>query len=382
MNEPHGGKLINRFKKRSRLDLDDIDLKVNLDNDQVAEVRNIAMGLYSPLTGYMNEDDFNSVLDKMRLSNGIPWSIPIFLPIPKKDWDKLKPGSKVLLQTKSGKKTTELAVLTVSDKYKFDRNRYTKGVYDTTDTEHPGVKMVHSWSNYVIGGDIWVFGKFESIFKEFDLSPAETRKVFENQGWKTIVGFQTRNPAHRAHEFIQKTALEFVDGLFINPIIGKKKSGDFKDDLILAVYKDLTGKYYPANSTHVGIYNSRMNYAGPKEAVFHAIVRKNFGCTHFIVGRDHAGVGDYYDSFAAHRIFDEIENLGMEIMKVSMAFYCRRCDLYTTSKICPHNEIYRVSPSGTQIREYISNKDYESLRRVMRDDVLDIIFSFDQPFVS
>lgn len=382
MIEPHGGKLINRFIDKKKIDLDNIDAEVNLTRDQISEVRNIATGLYSPLTGFLNKDDYENVLTKIKLTNGVPWSIPLIFPLPKSKWNKVKVGSQILLKETRRGKVIKLGVLQVSDKYEIDKGKYCKAVYGTTDRSHPGVRMINLYDDQVVGGDIWIFDEFAVEYPDYDLTPEQTRKVFEDKGWKTIVGFQTRNPAHRAHEFIQKMALEFVDGLFINPIIGTKKPGDFKDEVIFNVYKDLVEKFYPKNSTHISVYNSRMYYAGPREAVFHAIARKNFGCTHFIVGRDHAGVGDYYDKFAAHRIFDEIGGIGMEIMKVSNAFYCRRCDLYTTGKLCPHNEIYRIAPSGTQVREYIINRDYNSLKPIMRDEVLDVIFSFDKPFVS
>ena len=382
MNEPHGGKLINRINKSAKLAVKNISLKIIADNDQVSEIRNIAVGLYSPLEGYMNQDDFESVVSKMELANGLPWSIPVFLPLTEAQWKKVKPGSQIQLMQQLGKNEEELAILNVEDKFKYDQHKYCKNVYGTNDIKHPGVERIMQLSPYAVGGEIWMTGKYKSQYPDYDFTPVQTRKVFEDKGWKTIVGFQTRNAAHRAHEFVQKLALEFVDGLFVNPIIGSKKPGDFKDEVILDVYTNLVKQFYPPNSTHIGIYRSRMNYAGPREAVFHSIVRKNFGCTHFIVGRDHAGVGDYYDKFAAHKIFDKIEGLGMEIMKVSDAFFCRRCDLYTTGKICPHNQIYRVSPSGTQVRQYITEKNYEALRRIMRDDVLDIIFKYEHPFVE
>jgi sulfate adenylyltransferase len=382
MIAPHGGKLINRFTKKEKLDLDNIDLEVFLDVDQVNELRNIANGLYSPLTGYMNKEDFDSVLESMKFANGIIWTIPTIFPISKTEWNKLKPGSQVMLKQKRGEKEVDLGIIIVEDKYKFDKKKYNKSVYGTNDKNHPGVSMIAELDDYLIGGDIWAFDHFEVDLPDYDLAPAKTREIIEKNGWQTAVGFQTRNPAHRAHEYVQKQALEFVDGLFVNPIIGKKKKGDFKDEVILSVYTELVRQFYPRNSSLITIYNSKMHYAGPKEAVMHAIVRKNFGCSHFLVGRDHAGVGDYYDKYAAHKIFDELDDIDVQIMKVSAAFYCRRCDLYTTEKICPHNEIYRVSPSGTQIREYIKQKNYEALRRVMRDEVLDIIFSFDNPFVG
>lgn len=379
MNNPHGGKLVNRITTKVNLDLDSIDLELTMDSDQVSEIKNIGYGVYSPLEGYMNKDDFESVLEKMTLANGTPWSIPVVMPVNKTNYSKVGKGSQVLLKDESGK---ELAVMIVEDKYDFPKEKYYKSVYGTTDKEHPGVAMVETWDDYIISGEIWVYGKFDKKFEEFEKTPEETRKEFEKNGWKTIVGFQTRNPAHMAHEYIQKLCLEFVDGLFINPIMGKKKPGDFKDEVILSVYSMLVDQFYPKNSTAIGVYTSRMNYAGPKEAVMHAIVRKNFGCTHFIVGRDHAGVGDYYDKFAAHRIFDEIEDFGMEIMRVSAAFYDRRLKMFATEKTSPFNPIYRVSPSGTQVRKFITEKNYEALRQVMRDEVLDIIFSFEDPFVA
>ncbi|HEX9804171.1 MAG TPA: sulfate adenylyltransferase [Candidatus Dojkabacteria bacterium] len=383
MNDPHGGKLVNRISEKKKLDLDNIDLEVVLDLDQVSEVRNIATGIYSPLEGYMNKDDFMSVVNEMKLSDKkTPWSVPIFFPLSKTKWDEVKPGSQILLKEKRKTEEVEIGVLNVEEKFTFDKDVYNKQIYGTTNAEHPGVAMINKTSEYVVGGEIFAFGNFEIKYPDFDQTPEETRQVFQEHKWKTIVGFQTRNPAHRAHEFIQKICLEFVDGLFINPIIGKKKKGDFKDEVILAVYTMLVDNFYPKASTHISIYNSRMNYAGPREAVFHAIVRKNFGCTHFIVGRDHAGVGDFYDKFAAHKIFDQVENLGMEIMKVSSAFYDRRAQMFTTEKASPFSEIYRVSPSGTQVRKFIEEKNYEALRQVMRDESLDVIMSFDEPFVS
>ncbi len=382
MNEPYGGKLINRFIDPKDLNVKRSDLEIVLNEDQVSEVRNIATGLYSPLEGYMNQDDFESVLEKGKLANGLNWTVPIFMPLTKTEWDKVKPGSHLVLKMLQGKKKIEIGLLHVTDKYKFSPEKYSKKVYGTMDKEHPGVAMIYKTSPYVVGGEIWISGTFGIDYPGYEFTPAQTRAEFEKRGWKTIVGFQTRNAAHRAHEFVQKLALEFVDGLFVSPIIGSKKSGDFKDEVILKVYKNLVKQFYPDNSSTIGIYRSKMHYAGPKEAVFHAIVRKNFGCTHFIVGRDHAGVGNYYDKFAAHRIFDEIGNIGIEIMKVSAAFYCSRCDLYTTSKICPHNDIYHVAPSGTQVRKFIVERNYEALRRIMRDEVLDIIFSFENPFVE
>ncbi|KXK08363.1 MAG: sulfate adenylyltransferase [Candidatus Dojkabacteria bacterium] len=377
MNQPHGGVLINRFANKDKLSFDNIALSIELDDDQLSEVKNIAVGTYSPLNGYMNKDDFESVLEKARLTNGVPWSVPVFLPVSKVDYRCIKVGGQVSLRYK-GK---DIALMEVSDKFTFDAEKYVKSVYGTTDPNHPGVAMINSLSTYVIGGEIWVYEELPSKYLEFDLPPQKTRELFAEKGWNTVVGFQTRNAAHRAHEFIQKMCLEFVDGLFINPIIGKKKSGDFTDEVILAVYKMLVRDFYPANSTAIGVYSSRMHYAGPKEAIFHAIVRKNFGCTHFIVGRDHAGVGDYYDKFAAHRIFDEFEDIGIVPMRVSNAFFDKKSDMYTTQKASPFGPEHWISPSGTEVRRLIKEKNYKDLKYILRPEVLEEILKFKEPFV-
>lgn len=379
MNNPHGGKLINRNVKKSSLDFDNIDLEYSLDTNQIKELWNIAKGVYSPLIGYMSEEDVISVMDKMRLASGEVWTIPVFLPVNNSEYSKVKIGSQVMLKDSEGK---ELALLVVSSKYKIPKKKMSESVWGTSSRKHPGVKMLYDWEDYALGGEVFVFGKINPAFKQFAKTPKQTRKDFEKNGWKTIVGFQTRNPIHRAHEFIQKECLEFVDAIFVNPIVGGKKSGDFKDEVILEVYEKVLSEFYPPNSSYMAIYQSRMNYAGPREAVMHAIVRKNFGCTHFIVGRDHAGVGDYYGMFDSQEIFEKFPDLEIEIFKVSDAFFCRRCDIYTTGKVCPHNRIYHVAPSGTQIREYIKNEKIESLRQVMRDEVLDIIFANEKPFVE
>lgn len=378
VSTPHGGKLINKVVKKDDVDFDNIDYVIDVDNDQLSEIQNIAHGLYSPLEGYMNEDDFNSVVESMKLADGTPWSIPVFLPVSKEESENIKIGSQIQFKL-DGK---DFAIMTVENKFEFDRDKFNKNVYGTTDSDHPGVARINSISNIAIGGEIYLYEELPKLYPEFEQTPLETREIFKNNGWDTVVGFQTRNPAHKAHEYVQKLCLEFVDGLFVNPIIGKKKAGDFKDEVILAVYKELTDKFYPKNSTHLAVYKSRMNYAGPREAVFHAIVRKNFGCTHFIVGRDHAGVGDYYDKLAAHKIFDEIENLGVQIMKVSAAFYDKKTGSFTTEKTSVPDNSDIVSISGTKVREYVNNKDYEPLKLFIRDEVLDVIDSFDKPFVE
>lgn len=375
MNDPYGGKLISKILENSqRNDYDQI-LKIDLDHER--DIVNIAHGAYSPLTGFMNSDDFNSVVEDSKLSNGLTWTIPIYISISKKKANDFKIGSKILLKGKNVE-----AILSLEDKFSYSKEKFNKNVFDTNDLAHPG--SIHSFSEdeVFLGGEISLIEHKNHEHKSFNLAPQETRDMFKKKGWNSIVAFQTRNPPHLSHEFIQKIALEFVDGLLIHPIIGKKKEGDFSDDVILKVYDRIINKFYPPNSTMLSIFPSKMHYAGPREAVFHAIVRKNYGCTHFIVGRNHAGVGDYYHELAAHEIFDQIEDLGIEILKFSNAFYSPAMRMFTTQKVAPdiaHKD--KVSPSGTEVRKLIKAKRMEELLQFMRQETIDTILEFEKPFV-
>jgi sulfate adenylyltransferase len=379
--QPHGGKLINRRadpEKASEL-LSNIDFEYEIDLETTKDLVNIADGVYSPLEGFLNHDDFVSVVEKKILANGTVWTIPIYFHIPKKLGEHFRLGSNILLKNQD---LEAEFVLHVEDKFEYERVKFNENVFGTNSTEHPGVNIGFSDDDFLIGGEIWLIKEGKRLHPEYNLTPAQTRKIFKTNNWKSIVGFQTRNPAHLSHEFIQKLAMEFVDGLFINPIIGKKKPGDFKDEVILEVYKFLTQNFYPENSTFLSIFPSKMNYAGPREAVFHALVRQNYGCTHFIVGRDHAGVGDFYDHLAAHRIFDELEGIDINVMKFSHAFYSHKSRMFTTAKVCPFDEPDdRIAPSGTLVRQLIKEKRVDELEQFMRKEVIDIILNFEEPFV-
>jgi sulfate adenylyltransferase len=382
MITPHGGQLINKraSEKQKKELLKNVDYKWEIDEETAKDIINIADGVYSPLEGFQNEDDFVSVTEKKMLANGVIWSIPKYLNVPKSKADDFTLGSDILLYNDTlGVK----AVLSVESKYTYPRDKYCSSVFKTTDKNHPGVIESYKEDEVLIGGDVYLIEEQTRLCPKYNIPPAKTREIFTKNDWKSIVGFQTRNPAHLAHEFIQKMALEFVDGLFINPIIGRKKSGDFRDEVILNVYEQLTANYYPQNSTVLGVFPAKMNYAGPREAILHAIARKNYGCTHFIVGRDHAGVGDYYGSLEAQEIFEQIEDIEIQIFKFSHAFYSKKSRMFTTQKVSPFaDDNDRIAPSGTKVRALIKEKNIDELEKFMRKEVIDIILSYKQPFVS
>ena len=284
MPKPHGNKLINRYITKETTEFEDIptfEININLAED----VMNIASGVFSPLTGFLNYNDLHSVVHHKRLSNDTPWTIPILFDCPKNE--DIKEGDTIML---TNEETDLKALLDIKEIYKYDKKTLAKEIYTTTDPAHPGVKMLYDMNDHFIGGNIILINKGQRKFDDYNLTPKETRILFNEKGWKEIVAFQTRNPPHLGHEYVQKTALTFVDGIFINPIIGKKKPGDFKDEVILKSYETLMEKYYLKKRSVMSILRTSMKYAGPREAIHHAIMRKNFGCTHFIVSITHAGV--------------------------------------------------------------------------------------------
>ena len=379
---PHGGRLVRRIassKKMKDLGKESKTLKrIRLDYETAVDAESIAHGIYSPLEGFMSEEEYLSVLDSMRLQNDIPWTIPIVLGVSKEEIKNVRTGDEIILEDSNN---TSISLMQVEDIYKFDKKEYAEKVFKTIDPKHPGVNSVLQLKEMLIGGKIEMLSGIENRFERYTLTPVETRVLFEEKSWKSIVGFQTRNAPHIGHEYIQKSALAFVDGVFVNPVIGRKKPGDFTDEAIVESYRVLLHHYYPKNSAVMGILRYEMKYAGPREAILHAIIRKNFGCTHFAVGRDHAGVGNYYGPYDAQEIFKEFPDLGVTPVFFREFFYCKGCVTIVNERICPHTGQDRVGFSGTKMRDMI----VQGLRppsEIMRPEVADAILKFKNPFVE
>ena len=356
---PHGGELINReltgaardeaLQKASSLP------RIPLNPTALSDLELIAIGGFSPLTGFMRGADYKRVVDEARLAGGAVWSLPVTLAVEEAAASNIKEGGEVAL-TEDG---TVVAVMRVDEKFGYDKKREAENVYRTADEAHPGVARVYEQGDVLLGGDVWVVNHPTSTrdFSQHQLPPAKSRQAFADKGWKRIVAFQTRNPIHRAHEYIQKTALEIVDGLFLHPLVGQTKGDDISAEVRMNSYLKLLSLYYPQDRTMLGVFPAAMRYAGPREAIFHAIVRKNYGCTHFIVGRDHAGVGDYYGTYDAQRIFDDFppEELGITPLFFEHTFFCKTCGGMASAKTCPHGKESHVTLSGTQVRAMLSN---------------------------
>ena len=375
---PHGGRLIQRVRQgadRERL-LDDVRRlpRLDLTPELASDVWNLGSGALSPLEGFMGAEDFRATLYERRLTTGIPWPIPIVLDVPLQQADQL--GAAVGLWYDGA----PLALMDEVTPFRYERDEFAKRVYGTDDAKHPGVAHVLGLGEVLLGGRVTVLGDVATPFTRYRLTPQETRVLFTAKGWRTVVGFQTRNVPHLGHEYVQKTALTFVDGIFINPVIGRKKRGDFRDEVILGAYDALVRHYYLPERAVLATLHTEMRNAGPREAIFHAIVRKNFGCSHFIVGRDHAGVGDYYSPYAAQEIFDEFPDLGIIPLLFTAFFYCRRCVSVATEKTCPHGADQRVDFSGTLLRKLLTER--KPPEGLIRPEVADIILNADQPFVE
>ncbi|KOP23948.1 sulfate adenylyltransferase [Hapalosiphon sp. MRB220] len=354
---PHGGQLVNRIatpeQKEIFLSKAEFLPRVQLDQRAVSDLEMIAIGGFSPLTGFMNQQDYDRVVAEMRLANGTVWSIPITLSVSEEVAASLTEGGLVRLDNSEGR---FIGILELSQKYRYDKQREAINVYRTDEEKHPGVQVVYNQGPVNLAGDVWLLERDpHPYFPAYQIDPAESRQLFQQKGWKTIVGFQTRNPIHRAHEYIQKCALETVDGLFLHPLVGATKDDDIPADVRMRCYEILLEHYYPENRVILAINPSAMRYAGPREAIFHALIRKNYGCTHFIVGRDHAGVGDYYGTYDAQYIFNEFkpEEIGITPMMFEHAFYCTRTKQMATTKTSPSKPEERVHLSGTKVREML-----------------------------
>jgi len=371
---PHGGKLINKFIERKYEDLETFEVSSDTRND----AENIATGVFSPLEGFMIEDDFLTVLKEGRLSNSIPWTIPIVLDKEKEIAMQMKDLRDVVLCSGNEK----FGILHVEDIYRYNKENVANAVYRTTDVNHPAVNRLFQMKEFLVGGGLEVFRMIgNDEMQKFRLHPSETRSEITKRGWKTVVGFQTRNVPHVAHEMLQKAALNIYDGLFINPLIGKKKRGDFTDSLIINTYESLIMNYFPKNRVLFSTIHTTMRYAGPREAIHHAIMRKNFGCTHFIVGRDHAGVGNYYPPFAAQEIFNEYPDLDIKPVTFPSFYFCKKCLSYANEKICPHGVESKEELSGTMIRKLVNSGKVPE-KHMMRPEVSDLILKSQKPFVG
>jgi sulfate adenylyltransferase len=350
---PHGGTLVNRLFDHDPNEFAHLP-KLELSDRNLADFELIATGVYSPLTGFMGRQDHDSVVSEMRLANSTPWSIPITLGVPANAATRYKD---TVALTRHGE---IIGTLEVTEQFTPDRSREALEVYRTTDDKHPGVAALYAQGEVNLAGPIRLFRLPRGEFPRHHHTPLEARAAFQERGWRSVVAFQTRNPIHRAHEYLHKVTLETVDGLFLNPLVGSTKSDDMPASARMRAYEVLIERYYPASRVLLGVYPAAMRYAGPREAILHAISRKNYGCTHFIVGRDHAGVGTYYGTYDAQEVFGAFskEEIGIEIIKFEHTFYCKTCGSVVSSRTCPHDSHHHLALSGTKVRELLMRGEH------------------------
>lgn len=379
---PHGGSLVNLLAAgptAEALAQEAANLPKVVPNErELSDLEMLATGALSPLTGFQGEGDYHSVLETMHLGNGLAWAIPVVLSLSEDDvHDVHKVGGAESIALSPAEGVAPIAVLRVTEHFKRDKHKEATSVYRTDDLEHPGVKALYDAGDHCVAGTLEVIAlPAHDDFTNYRLTPAETRANFKERGWRTVVGFQTRNPIHRAHEYIQKCALEIVDGLLVHPLMGATKADDVPPEVRMQCYQALFSGYYPDDRSMISVFPAAMRYAGPREAIWHAIARKNYGCTHFIVGRDHAGVGSYYGTYDAQKIFEEFEPGELDITPLMFehSFWCNRCEGMGSPKTCPHEPGDRVSLSGTKVREMLANGERPP-QEFSRPEVADILIS-------
>ena len=379
---PHGGRLLPRLiggdERDAALSEARTLSQVRLSSREVSDLIMLAMGAFSPLQGFMGKEDYQKVVKEMRLKSGLLWPIPIALSVSKEKANRIKEGQKVALIDPD--RDEVMANMLVEEKYSYDKRAEALQVFGTDDLKHPRVEKIYEQGEVYLGGSVEAFseGGYPERFPEF-ARPAETRTIFTDRGWTTIAGFQTRNPLHRSHEYLTKIALEICDGLLIHPIVGKLKSGDIPAEVRMECYKVLLDNYYPEDRVILKVYPMEMRYGGPREAILHAIIRQNFGCSHLIVGRDHAGVGSYYGPFDAQKIFDELSptDLYIQPLKLDSTFWCWKCGSMASYKTCPHGDEDHLLISGTMLREMLSRGERPP-EQFSRKEVVDILIKYYQ----
>ncbi len=380
--EPHGGRLVHRVADAERgeqLAKESQHLpKIQVSAEHVSDIENIAYGAFSPLEGFMGKVDFENVVEEGRLRNGIPWTLPITLDASKKEIDNLHEGDSVMLVNGESQL---LAALQLEDIYEFDKKALAEHVYGTRSMEHPGVVKTFAMKDLLLGGKITLIRESQTNHRDILFRPSQTREFFKERGWNTVVGFQTRNAPHLGHEYLQRLALSLFDGLFINPVLGKKKIGDYRDEAIIDAYRAVLANYLNENRVVLGILRTEMRYAGPREAIFHAIIRKNFGCTHFMVGRDHAGLGKFYKPYEAQEIFGRYPDLGIHPLRVREVSYCEKCRGLVCDGVCSHPSEEQIKFSATMLRTMIVGRD-RPRGELMRPEVYDAIRKIEEPFVT
>ncbi len=376
MVAPHGGRLVHRVVDGKQADAWRAEAQrlpcVLTSAKEAADAVLLATGAYSPLEGFMDRETYRSVLYTLRLPGGLPWTIPVTLQLPADRARQLGRGDRLAVRGQG-----LLAVVEVTEVYRRDLEEEAQWVFGTTDPAHPGVARLLQESPWAVAGPVWLVDRPRGPWADRELDPAQTRERFQRAGWRTVTAFQTRNPIHRAHEYLHKVALETTDGLFLHPLVGETKKDDVPADVRMRAYEVLVDLYYPKDRVLLAVFPAAMRYAGPREAVFHAVVRKNYGCTHILIGRDHAGVGGFYDPYAAHRIFDRFDaaELGITPVFFGEAFYCRRCDGMATERSCPHPADARVNPSGTWVRKLLRSGQLPP-PQVMRPEVAEVLRTY------